>query len=1126
MSNSIDPDSIHLGGNDAQYYAAYIPTPIPEPGTPCALPPEIPWNVHTRELLPLSQSCLFAFPDVTPLPPIYNPPVFNFASCETLSTDVKFTFSKPFKGSTLTLTTEGPKSGRSGMSECKFVLEQDLHLPDICESFNAESDITFSKNLANSSLQLVSSTAPDCGFLLKGNFDLANVCETANIDLDISYRGAIRNSVLFVNSGGPGSCDHIIGGDLNVDACETFTAKSSVGFSRQLDKSTLSIVPRGTPDCGFELTGNITLGEVCESANMSTNVKFEGAARKSVLTFRVPRSTYSIGSPPSAPGYPGYVSPDGVFYNEQGAASCDSELFGSIVVDACETFITDYQINFVGAPVRKSNWSLSSSSAPSCAAILTGDVEIQACTDFFAGGTINFSGNAVKSGGVQLLATGQPSCGVMLTGDVEINACASVGLTAKQQGTGKVKVMSYSAGGGAVTLGEMDMGISLDVVTTGECTSDIVLNIPDQELWLDGYDLEVDETQVDIVYGKDWEASKHNMRLLKEDKKLKLKGAGCCTTDFTCQGGGGPFEKSEIKLKKLKIKYEEWVVPECCEPVCGHHYMDWCPGIGEWKKWYLMEILSSPCCGSSNKIDMCKGQVDVASSAEESASGGGSSSRYNSTGVYFNKPGESYSFLGLDGFVTQRGRGKTTISGSTVVIGGDDCEFTEERILKVDKILPTECCENHDNYLDLCQGHMYFTALGSNMDLMSDSLKLSDIMCTTTITPCSTSISDTSNNNIEITPTSFKITDSEGNNLSLSASKITISSDSCEKKSVFEIDQLTATACCEQPSILDLCEGNLTLNAADGNSSEMDGTRLTFTNPDTEQTLTIDSGGIVFSGAACEAYGHPYMSVDLLQSTDCCDDSGYVDLCKGWIHIEKDGAVTDIIAGQSITIETNGSSEGDTTVDLRGEGLTIAINDGNSVSVTPTGIFFSSQSCPSDSVMQVDRVMSTDCCNGRTYMDLSTGWTHLEDEAGNNSDIIAGQSLTMSSQEGDSVDLRASGLNISSADGSTVTVIPGNISYTDADGNAMSIVSGETLSLNPQSGATASLSAGNALEITNAEGDSVSLAPGAGLTITSVAGGSISMPVLEGRTATWRQVTFCVGDNETKTAFVLMTEPE
>jgi hypothetical protein len=314
MSNEIDPSSINLGGaaGPYQYFANYLPIdPATQPDS-CLLPGGVNFEIPPTPLVPLEEACLFTFPDVIPLPPVYNPPNVKFSACETLTAVANVTTCTATKKSYLTLISTGP------------------------------------------------TPTPD---------------------------------------NGPAGCSLELSGNICIDACESFSSKSHIFFSKAASKSSLTLTPTSTPDCGVELAGNIVV-EACENFSANSNISFLKAAKDSTLSLVAKHQ------------------PD-----------CGLDITGIITVDACETFDAKVNIAVNGDAVKKSLFSIEPIGTPDCGFTLNGDLLIEACTDFKASGKINFRGASVIANTIALQTTGQPDCGLTLSGDVEIQACTDFNVT-------------------------------------------------------------------------------------------------------------------------------------------------------------------------------------------------------------------------------------------------------------------------------------------------------------------------------------------------------------------------------------------------------------------------------------------------------------------------------------------------------------------------------------------------------------------------------------------------------------------------------------------------------------------------------------------------------------------------
>jgi hypothetical protein len=232
-------------------------------------------------------------------------------------------------------------------------------------------------------------------------------CETLSADTNITFGHAAQGSSLVLTpvgpqvteDGGPGNCGLQLTGNIDVLACETFSANSQIYFSGAVDKlnSRINVTPASAPDCGVALTGLIKV-DACEDFKVTTNIAYLRAAKKSQINA-------------TATTIP----------------KCGLDISGIIDVEACEKATVVADVGITGPAVKKNNWSITPATFPDCGFNLKGDVKIEACTDFKSTGTIRIGGNGVTvRSPITLTATGQPNCGLNITGDVDLKMCSGM----------------------------------------------------------------------------------------------------------------------------------------------------------------------------------------------------------------------------------------------------------------------------------------------------------------------------------------------------------------------------------------------------------------------------------------------------------------------------------------------------------------------------------------------------------------------------------------------------------------------------------------------------------------------------------------------------------------------------
>jgi hypothetical protein len=268
MSNSINPGSIHLGGDVPQYYAEYFPVydSVNNPKPPsCAIPEGTQVELSSTELLPINEACVFQFPDVTPIPPVYNPPYIAPPSCLSFTAESKVKAVNAAKNSSFTLTAAGP-------SNCGVILDGQIDVA-ACEDFTATTNITFAGAARNtttntSSIVATAASLPHCGIDITGTISV-DACETFTADASkLTFSGAAAGSFMSIESSSTPNCGFVIDGNINVAACQSFDANVDINVhGSAVKKSLFSIVPSSRPDCGFTLKGDVEIN-ACPSFNL------------------------------------------------------------------------------------------------------------------------------------------------------------------------------------------------------------------------------------------------------------------------------------------------------------------------------------------------------------------------------------------------------------------------------------------------------------------------------------------------------------------------------------------------------------------------------------------------------------------------------------------------------------------------------------------------------------------------------------------------------------------------------------------------------------------------------------------------------------------------------------------
>ena len=464
MAPKIDPTKIHLGGIIPQYYAENIlVVPSDEPPE-CVLPPVVPVELHPKPLTPLNFSCEFQFPPVVPIPPVYVPPVPPpppfYPSCSTLTASTDITTCPSTRNSFLTLSTAGPESNTEGKpSECSLTLSGSLCV-EACETFEARSLVGFDGAAKGSSLAISSTSSPSCGLDLFGLISV-KACEDFTSEVDIRFLGAVRNSAIYAEARGAPNCGVSITGSVFADACESFRAESNIQFEGDA-RGAIYAFPSGTPDCGIDLAGVIYVPPACKSINVSSSVKFSGAASQQKTTEFVKVGTMIPIEGPRGKNV----------YNKQGVL-----IRPGIKTPApppppkpldFKILTPNQQEQVKKPPYPKSGYSnktqevtkvssLRLVSTDDCSISLEGEIVSQACEDFIAEGEITISSKAGKPSVIDvitpitIISTGQPKCGITIEGELEIDACREFDLKASASG-GEIKIYNKTALIGSVNL--------------------------------------------------------------------------------------------------------------------------------------------------------------------------------------------------------------------------------------------------------------------------------------------------------------------------------------------------------------------------------------------------------------------------------------------------------------------------------------------------------------------------------------------------------------------------------------------------------------------------------------------------------------------------------------------------
>jgi hypothetical protein len=404
MSLKINPSTVHLGKDqnagpqtpaDNQYYANYVPSPPKEEQPPsCLLPPALPIELTEAPLVKIDQSCSYTFPEVIPLPPIFNPPINIPCACETLSYTNNVVIEGGGPGSFLSLIAGGPQNCEGDQpAECNISLTGLITFPIVCESFDVDVNITSSGAAKASSIVGVRNENTGCGVSITGNID-AEACETFSASSQVTTTGALTGSLELVPTSLP-NCEVLLIGNLDVKACEQFTATGAIQVGGNAGKGSIQLTSNSAPNCSLNLTGDITV-DACVDFTTSGQINITGNAVKS--------SSISI-SPQAAP-------------------NCGLNITGEAVIDACVLFNVEGNIQTSGTVVKSNTIALTTKPAPECGLVIDGSLDFEeVCTEFKVIGDFGIEGNIVESSDFTIQAKDVPFCGIELSGKTKLKAC-------------------------------------------------------------------------------------------------------------------------------------------------------------------------------------------------------------------------------------------------------------------------------------------------------------------------------------------------------------------------------------------------------------------------------------------------------------------------------------------------------------------------------------------------------------------------------------------------------------------------------------------------------------------------------------------------------------------------------
>jgi hypothetical protein len=228
MALKIDPTKIHLGDTQHKYYAEYLPAYTEQVEKPeiCLLPPLTTLTLTPVTFSEIAEVCVFTFPDVTPIPPVYNPPVIP-GGCVDFIAESTFTIGSPLSGG-LTLTPTGPPNcGLTVGGEINLSLE-DSFCTEVTASSNVTGTGTASPSVALSLISL------GCGISLTGTIGV-DACKQVTGAINVTGTGKASPTVNLNLTSANDGCGFSIGGSIGVDACKTLAISTTAGNSATIN---------------------------------------------------------------------------------------------------------------------------------------------------------------------------------------------------------------------------------------------------------------------------------------------------------------------------------------------------------------------------------------------------------------------------------------------------------------------------------------------------------------------------------------------------------------------------------------------------------------------------------------------------------------------------------------------------------------------------------------------------------------------------------------------------------------------------------------------------------------------------------------------------------------------------
>lgn len=473
MPQNIDPASVRLNssGHPLQFFADYFTVEPADLSAVCSLPPVVSLNITPTPLIPLNESCEFLFPDVIPLPPVYNPPNVKFTACENLSAISTVTTCKSAKNSYLTLSAVGPKGSSSGGPGFCGLTLGGLICIDACESFTAGSKITYKStkqaNALSGTLALTPTSIPNCGVQLTGELSVDacnNISQTNAFTISSSKAGVVTGNQLSITKATDG-CGLNFAGGVVIAACPEVSVASTFEVTKKNNSSSGTLTLAQAADgCGITASGNINIdacGEVSSSTKVTTTTK------------GVNSSTVSLTAAKATNG-------------------CGIDLAGDFVIDACgaNSITLDNLSTFDTKGSNKSTLTIGTAQVGDCGLSLSQDFVIDACgaKSITASSTVSMrSRNNNADGTISVEQSGD--CGLALSGDLYVDACKAVWVTvADGQQSSAITITSSVTGASVGTLNILPNGSGLAAAPGGAensdyaCDTELSFNAPAQDV--------------------------------------------------------------------------------------------------------------------------------------------------------------------------------------------------------------------------------------------------------------------------------------------------------------------------------------------------------------------------------------------------------------------------------------------------------------------------------------------------------------------------------------------------------------------------------------------------------------------------------------------------------------------